>query len=67
MKTNRVARGILKIRVALLCLAVVGMAGAGFSLGESLTVRFGQTAARWTGGPQPPNVSLADAMAATHF
>ena len=67
MKTNRIARRILKIRVILFCLAVVATAGLGFSLGESLTVRFGQTTALVTASPQAPNVSLADAMAAIRF
>ncbi len=67
MKTNPFARGILKIRVILFCLAVVGMAGVGLRLGESLTVRFGQTTAPRAGGPQAPNVGLADAMAAAHY
>jgi hypothetical protein len=67
MKTNPFARGILKIRVILFCLAVVGMAGVGFNLGESLTLRLGQTTAPQTGGPQAPSVSLAEALAATCF
>ena len=67
MKTNRFARSILKIRVVLFCLAVVGMAGVGFSLGESLTVRLGQTTAPQTEVPQAPSGSLADAMAATCY
>ena len=67
MKTNPIARRILKIRVILFCLAVVGMAGLGFSLGESLTLRLGQTTALRTAGPQAPNVSLADAMAAIRY
>ena len=67
MKTNRFARRIRKIRFSLFCLAVVGMAGVGFSLGESLTVRFGPTTALRSQGPQAPNVSLADLMAAACY
>jgi len=63
MKTNPHARGILKIRVIVFCLAVVGIAGVGFRLGESLTVRIGQTTAPQLEGPQALNVSLADGMA----
>ena len=65
MKTNPFARGIVKIRVILFCLGVVGMAGAGFSLGESLSVRFGQTTAPSSGCPQAPNVSLGELMNST--
>jgi len=67
MKTNAAARGILKIRVIVFCLAVVGMAGVGFSLGELLTVRFGQITALQTGSPQAPTVNLGDLMAAAHY
>ncbi|MBE0540831.1 MAG: hypothetical protein IH623_05540 [Verrucomicrobia bacterium] len=62
MKTNPFGRAILKIRIILFGLAVVGMTGVGFSLGEALTVRLGQTTT-----PQSPNGSLADVMAAAHF
>ena len=67
MKTHSFARGILRIRVILVCLAVVGMTGVGFSLGESVTVRYGLNSTSQIGGPQAPNVSLADAMAAVRY
>jgi hypothetical protein len=67
MKTNSFARGILRIWVVVLCLAVVGMTGVGFSLGESLTVRYGLNNTSQIGGSQAPNVSLADAMAAVRY
>jgi len=67
MKTNSFARGILRIRVIVLCLAVVGMAGVGFSLGDSLTVRYGLNSTSQIGGPQAPSLSLADAMAAVRY
>lgn len=67
MKTNPFARVILKIRVILFGLAVVGMTGVGFSLGEALTVRLGQTTTPQTTVPQSPNGRLADVMAAAHF
>jgi hypothetical protein len=67
MKTNPIARGILKIRVIVFCLAVVGMAGIGFSLGESLTVQYGLNSTSQIGGPQTPNVSLAEAMDAAWY
>jgi hypothetical protein len=43
------------------------MAGVGFSLGESLTVRYGVNSTSQTGGPQAPNLNLADAMAAVRY
>jgi len=67
MKTNPHARGILKIRVIVFCLAVVGMVGIGLSLGESLTVRYGLNSTSQVGGPQTPNVSLAEAMASAWY
>jgi len=67
MKTKSFVRRILIIRVVVFCLAAVGMAVIGFSLGESLTVRSGQTTGLRTSGPQAPNVSLADAMAAAQY
>jgi len=67
MKTNPHARGILKIRVIVFCLAVVATACVGFSLGESLTVRYGMDSTAHAGGPQAPNVSLAEAMSAAWY
>ena len=64
MKTNRSARWIVRIRGIAICLALVGMVGVAFCLGESLAARVGQTTAPQTQGPQVPNVSLADLMAA---
>jgi hypothetical protein len=67
MKRHRFARGILKIRVILVCLAVVGMAGVGFSLGASLTERLGQTPAPQTEVPQAPKGTLAEVMGAACY
>jgi hypothetical protein len=67
MKTNSFARGILKIRVIVFCLAVAGMAGAGSSLGGFLTVRSGQSTAVRTAEPQAPNGSIGDAIAAVRY
>jgi hypothetical protein len=47
----------------MICLALVGMVGVAFSLGESLALRVGQTAALQTQVPQAPNVNFADLMA----
>ena len=63
MKTNPFARSILKIRFILLCVAVLGMAGAGWCLGQTLTVRYGQATVVRAGSVQVPNVSFGDAMA----
>ena len=41
MKTNSFARGILRIRAIVLCLAIVGLAVVEVGLGESLVVRYG--------------------------
>ncbi len=60
MKTNRFARGILKLRVILFCLAVVGMAELGMKLGEALPVRVTPAAYQ---APLVPNAGLADALA----
>jgi hypothetical protein len=67
MKTNPIARVILKIRVIVFCLAVVGMAVIGFSLGDSLTVQHGLNSTSQVGVPQAPNVSLAEAMDAAWY
>ncbi len=67
MKTNSFARRILKIRGIVLALAIVGMVGVEFGLGESLAARFGHTTARQTDNPQAPNVSIGDAVAAVCY
>ena len=64
MKTNPFARSILRIRVTVLCLAIVGLVVAEVGFGESLASRYGQYTAAQTAGPQAPNVSLGDLMAA---
>jgi hypothetical protein len=64
MKTNSFARGILKIRGIVLGLAIVGMVGVEFGLGESLAARFGRYTAAQTQAPQASNLSIGDLMAA---
>lgn len=64
MKTNRSAIWIVRIRGIMVGLALVGMVGVAFGLGESLAVRFGQTTAAQTEGAQAPNVNIGDLMAA---
>jgi hypothetical protein len=63
MKTNIVARGLVRIRVIVICLALIGLVGVEIRLGESLAARFGQITAPQTENPQAPNVSLGDLMA----
>jgi hypothetical protein len=64
MKTNSAARWFVGIRGIVICLALVGMVGVAFSLGESLAARFGQSTARQMDSPPAPNVSMSDLMAA---
>jgi hypothetical protein len=64
MKTKPVARGILKIRAIVLCLAIVGVAGVEFWACESLTTRLGQATAFQSEGSQVPHLGLNDLMAA---
>ena len=64
MKTNRIARSILKIRLIVISLAIVGLAVAEVGLGGSIAARFGQYTAPQTQGPQVPSLSVGDFMAA---
>jgi hypothetical protein len=63
MKTNPFARGIRRIRLIVLCLAIAALAAVEFRLSGSLA-RFSQTAALQSQGPQFPNVSLDDMLGA---
>ena len=64
MKTNSFARGILRIRVTVLCLAIVGLVVAEVGFGQSLAARFGQYTDAQTQAPQAPSLSLGDLMSA---
>ncbi|MGO8929183.1 MAG: hypothetical protein ACLQU3_20140 [Limisphaerales bacterium] len=64
MKTNRSARRLVRIRGIMLGLALVGMVGVAFWLGESLAARIGQSTAHQTDSPAAPNFSISDLMAA---
>ena len=64
MKTNRAARLILKTRFVVFCVAIAGMAGLGFTLGQSPVARLGQTTALQCQGQQAPSMSLGDLLAA---
>ena len=62
MKTNSFVRSILRIRVTVLCLAIVGLVVAEVGFGQSLAARFGQYTAGQTQAPQAPSLSLGDLM-----
>ena len=64
MKTNHTARWMASVRRLMLGLALAGMVGSTFWLGECLTVRFGQPTARQTEELPAPNVKLGDLVAA---
>jgi hypothetical protein len=64
MKTNRSARWIVRIRVLLVCLALVTIAGIEFGVSQSLAHRIGQVSVRQTDSPQVPSVSISDLMVA---
>ena len=64
MKTNGTARYLVRIRVIIVCAALAAIVGLEFSVSESLAARIGQTTAPQTDGPQAPNVSISDLMAA---
>lgn len=64
MKTSRSARRFVRIRGIVMCLALLGMVGAAFWLGESLAARFPYTTAPQSESWQLPNASLADCLAA---
>ena len=64
MKTNSFVRSILRVRVTVLCLAIVGLVVAEVGFGQSLAARFGQYTAAQTQSPQAPSLSLGDLMSA---
>jgi len=64
MKTNSFVRSVLRVRVTVLCLAIVGLVVAEVGFGQSLAARIGQTTTRQTGSPATPSVSISDLMAA---
>ena len=63
MKTNAIARSILRIRAIVLCLALVGLAVVEFGLGQSLAARYGQYNAGQTQAPPAPSLSIGEFMA----
>jgi hypothetical protein len=65
MNTNPYARFILKLRLVLFCLAVVGLAVAEIGLGQSLAARYGQYGAAPGQTQQAPSLTIGDVMAAS--
>lgn len=63
-KTNSSARYIVRIRVILVGAALAAIVGLELSVSESLAARMGQATNCQTDGPQVPNVSISDLMAA---
>ena len=64
MKTNPSARWIARIRVSLLCLSIVVIAGIEFQVGGCLASRFGQVTGPQTVLAPLPGSGIADLMAA---
>ncbi len=64
MKTKRSARRMAKVRRTVICLALVGMVGVAFWLGQSLGAQVRPPTAPQTQVPQAPKGSLGDLIAA---
>jgi hypothetical protein len=62
MKTNPVARYLVRIRIIMVCVAIAAIAGLELYVGASVAAQMGQTTACHTQGPQAPNVDLSDLM-----
>ena len=63
MKTNPYARGLLRLRAIVLCLAIIGMTVAAFRAGDLLAGRFGQYTVVQTQSPLAANLNLGDLLA----
>jgi len=64
MKTNPFARCLVRIRVLLLCVSLVGILGLEFYLVPGFARRIGQVSESQMSGPVTPPMDLADLMAA---
>jgi hypothetical protein len=64
MKTKPVAPCLVRIRVIVVSAALAAIVGLEFWVSESLAARISQSTARQTNGPQTPNVSISDLLAA---
>ena len=62
MKTNPSARWFAKVRMALVLVALAGVVGLEFYVGESLAGQIGHTTAN--GATQVPAIDISDLMAA---
>jgi hypothetical protein len=62
MKTNTMARRMMKARSVVLVLAIAGLAVIDLGLYESMAGRIGQTTGAQSDVPQAPNVSISDLM-----
>jgi hypothetical protein len=65
MKTNRIARWSVRIRISLLCLAITAIVGIECQVGHSLASRFGQVSGCQDAFSQLPAAGISDLMAAT--
>ena len=65
MKTNPVARRLVRIRLALTCLAIASVAAVEFGAGRVLATRIGQASSGYTHAAPAPNQTLDDLMLAT--
>jgi hypothetical protein len=62
MKTNPVARFLVRVRAIMVCVAIAAIAGLEWQVGASVAARINQTATCRTEGPQVPNVNLSELM-----
>jgi len=64
MRTNPVARTLVKIRFLLLCASLAAIVGLEFYFGTSFAARIGQATAIQRDSPAAPNMNLGDVMSA---
>ena len=64
MKTSSLARRFVRIQGIVMGLALLGMVGMAFSLGQSLAVQFERSSVRQAEGVQAPNIDMAVLVAA---
>jgi hypothetical protein len=62
MKTNPLARRLVKIRLLLTCLTITAVAIVEFGVGQSLAKRVGQNSVAQNQTWQPPQLTLDDWM-----
>jgi hypothetical protein len=59
MKTNPVARYLVRIRIIMVCVAIAGLE---LYVGASVAAQMGQVTGCRTQGAQAPNVNISDLM-----